>query len=216
MASATRRAGLAIACFLLQLASGPAPYVPARSTYPSPRRRADMRSTTGSSTAIYVEDLVQGRWVGRYWCAEGKPVDPSAFWSTDAFELGFKDQPTSPEVPATRLPGGWQWAGLARIPGGGAAASHVAVGLKHASRPIELRVHTRLDGTPVLVRWLEITNRSTRPLALFTAAPGAGASRPPVDRFLWAIRSGGTSPGKAGSAGPSSRTARTCSGKIGA
>ena len=58
--------------------------------------------------------------------------------------------------------------------GSGAACSssddgrtlHVVVELRHAVRPITVRVHTVLDGTPILTRWLEIINT------------GAGAGRP--------------------------------------
>ena len=174
MTSAIRRAALATAWVLLQLAT-------LASAFCAGEVDVSLSETAGrheiryrSAAAIYVEDLVQGRWVGRYWCAEGKPADHSAFWNTEAFELGIKDQPTPATVPGTRLSGGWKWVGLAKNPGAGAGSFHVAVGLKHGSLPMELRVHTLLDGTPVLVRWLEITNGSTRPLALVDCMPWCG------------------------------------------
>ena len=40
--------------------------------------------------------------------------------------------------------------------------------------PVDLRVHTLLDGTPVLTRWLDITNTSQQPLALTTCIPWCG------------------------------------------
>ena len=174
MASVIRQSGLATALALLQLATGPSAVWAGEVDVSVSETAGKHEILYRSAAAIYVEDLMLGRWVGRYWCAEGKPADPSAFWSTDSFELGIKDQPLPSAVPVTRLSGGWKWVGLARIPGVRAGSFHVAVGLKHGSIPIELRVHTLLDGTPVLVRWLEITNGSTRPLALVNCIPWCG------------------------------------------
>ncbi|MDQ3700826.1 MAG: alpha-galactosidase, partial [Chloroflexota bacterium] len=46
--------------------------------------------------------------------------------------------------------------------------------LRHAVRPVHVRVCTVLDGTPVLTRWLEITNDGASPAALSAAAPWSG------------------------------------------
>ena len=46
--------------------------------------------------------------------------------------------------------------------------------LSNESFPVDLRVHTLLDGTPVLTRWLDVTNTSQQPLALTTCIPWCG------------------------------------------
>ena len=44
-----------------------------------------------------------------------------------------------------------------------------------------VKVHTLLDGTPVLTRWLEITNKTEKPLALMAVSPWAGRLWSPTD-----------------------------------
>ena len=48
------------------------------------------------------------------------------------------------------------------------------VELHHSVRPVTVRVHTRLDGTAVLTRWLEVVNTADRPVALSAAFPWSG------------------------------------------
>lgn len=48
------------------------------------------------------------------------------------------------------------------------------VELAHERRPIGVKVHTRLDGTPFAARWLEITNTGSESAALATVAPWSG------------------------------------------
>lgn len=50
-------------------------------------------------------------------------------------------------------------------------ARRFVVELAHAKEPIRIRVHTILDGTPVLTRWLEIVNTGRRPMALTAVYP---------------------------------------------
>lgn len=137
-----------------------------------------------SGTATYVEDLLDGHWVGRSWSLGRIKAAPGTYWSEDAFDISLKDRPTPPSVQGTRLSRDWRWAGLSRIPVAKAESLHVAVGLTHGSYPVKLRVHTRLDGTPVLVRWLEITNTAARPLALVGCTPWRGRLWPAGDRIV--------------------------------
>ena len=44
-------------------------------------------------------------------------ADRNAFWTSDAFAISLKDQPTPPTAPGTQLSSGWHWTGLTRIPG---------------------------------------------------------------------------------------------------
>ena len=51
------------------------------------------------------------------------------------------------------------------------------VELSNTVRPIGVRLHTLLDGTPVLTRWLEITNNADEPMALAAVYPWASLIR---------------------------------------
>lgn len=47
--------------------------------------------------------------------------------------------------------------------------------LKSTMKPVEIKVHTLLDGTPVLTRWLEVKNLSEKPMALSRLSVFSGA-----------------------------------------
>ena len=114
-----------------------------------PARDHEVRYTSGNT--IYVEGLVDGRWVGRYWTADGRINVPYELYADDAFGI---------EVSDAWLTHGWQWVGAheeARARGG---ARHFVVELKNTLPAVDLKIHTLVDGTPVLTRWLEIANTS--------------------------------------------------------
>jgi alpha-galactosidase len=48
------------------------------------------------------------------------------------------------------------------------------VELANAAAAVRVKVHTLLDGTPVLTRWLEVTNASGEPQALTSVSPWSG------------------------------------------
>ena len=57
-----------------------------------------VRYTSGN--VIYVEGLVDGRWVGRYWTADGRINVPYELYADDAFRI---------EVNHLSLSRGWKW-----------------------------------------------------------------------------------------------------------
>lgn len=127
-----------------------------------------------SGATVYVEALQHGRWVGRYWSADGK-IDPDKYWAgDDAFKIRVKNRPTPPTVPGTSLDMGWRWVSSSESPGSHPGTREVVVELYSLIYPIDLKIHTLLDGTPVLTRWLEITNRSSEPIALTGLSPWSG------------------------------------------
>ena len=153
-------------CGLLALVSTyaqtPAPYIDIR-----PHTGGKPGARFSSELTIYDEGLHQGRLVGRYWSTIGrlraeKEIEDQEFASSwaDSFYLEIGGRPVS---------SGWTWAGLKEP-----AAGHSVVELQNATEPVRLKVHTQLDGTPVMMRWLEITNTSDKPLPLSGLAPFAG------------------------------------------
>ena len=125
--------------------------------------------TYRSGLVTYQESLTRGQFVGRGWNGSGytnpeslrlnpaRHATPQAFWV---------------EIDGQLLHSHLEWGGYRReaTPRG----LHAVVDLRHAIRPVTLRVHTLLDGTPVLTRWLEITNTSDHPAALAAAFPWSG------------------------------------------
>jgi alpha-galactosidase len=118
-----------------------------------------------SGRVVYVEGLIDGRWVGRYWSAGGRINVPYELYADNAFEL---------QIDNHWLSAGWDWAGAHELPKTDRGARHFVVELKNNAVPVTLQIHTLIDGTPVLVRWLEIANTSPRPEALYQISPWAG------------------------------------------
>ncbi len=137
------------------------PYVSVRT-----RTAPNAGARFSSELTIYDEGMLDGRLVGRYWSPIGrvraeKEMEAKEYASrwTDAFLI---------EIGGNAVPQRWNWIS-AKAQGGEAV-----VELKHASEPLRVRVHTKLDGTPVLMRWLDITNTSDKPLPLSGLAPFSG------------------------------------------
>jgi alpha-galactosidase len=118
----------------------------------------------------YEESLTKGRYVGRSWNAAGwlndwdsPRLDPARHPTPQAFWL---------EIDGQLLASHWAWAGLDQCEE--PAGLHVIVTLRHEVRPVTIQVHTLLDGTPILTRWLEVTNTGSQPAALAAAYPWSG------------------------------------------
>ena len=126
-----------------------------------------------TAMVVYEESLLKGRFVGRGWNGSGYVsfydgrVDPTDVPTAQAFWL---------EIDGQLLASDWEWAGFERTaePSGGL---HTVIGLKHAVRPVTVEVHSKLDGTPVIARWLEITNTGTEPAALAACGIWSGVVR---------------------------------------
>ena len=133
-----------------------------------------------SGTQVYDEALLDGRLVTRYRNSNGQLWPEQYFtalhWNpdqpADAFHLA---------IDGRDLAGGWQWRNAELTPDPspyrvrkGGEAVHGVVTLFHPEAEIEVKVHTRLDGGPFLVRWLEIVNRGGRAAGITGVAPFAG------------------------------------------
>ena len=128
-----------------------------------------------SDQMIYVESGDGNRWLGRFWSADGRLNVPKEGWEEDAFELEIDGSPVS---------SGWECVSAEAVSDAETGADHVEVELRNAEQPVAVKVHTLLDGTPVLRRWLEITNTSDKPAALGAVAPWAGRLWPgPASNF---------------------------------
>lgn len=136
-----------------------------------------------SGRTVYLESLMDGRWVGRFWASDGRTNIAYERWDADAFEIEVNEQVVS---------SGWKWVSATELPKTDRGARHFVVELTNASSGLGLRVHTLVDGTPILSRWLEITNKADRPVALTSVYPWSsllvatgtfwGESNPP-ERF---------------------------------
>lgn len=122
---------------------------------------------------VYEETFRYGQLLGRGWNGAGfinfydGRIKPSDVRQPQAFRL---------EIDGQSLDTGWRWGGLAvaETPKG---AKHAVITLTHEARPVTVKVHTLLDGTAILTRWLEITSAATSPVALASVSSWSGVLR---------------------------------------
>jgi len=125
--------------------------------------------TYRSALVVYQESLMDGQFVGRGWIGSGatnpesERLDPTKHPSPQAFWV---------EVEGQLLRSHWAWGGCQQSRDD--KGLKVVVELRHTLRPVVIRVHTHLDGTPILTRWLEITNTADRLVPLSAAFPWSG------------------------------------------
>jgi len=111
-----------------------------------------------SGTMTYREQLRDGRLVALPLDSTTAPDAGEA-----AFELRIRTDPSEPELD---LATGWRWVRAQSL-----SERHHTVDLAHQTAPVALRVHTLLDGTSVIKRWLEIRNTGRASLAITALAP---------------------------------------------
>jgi alpha-galactosidase len=121
----------------------------------------------------YEESLLKGQFVGRGWNGAGYinfydgSTNPEEYSMPEAFRL---------QIDGQSLVTDWQWRGLEKT-SAGQGNLHTVVTLEHGVRPISVALHTKLDGTPVITRWLEVTNHGKQPAALASASSWSGVLR---------------------------------------
>ena len=119
---------------------------------------------------VYEESLTKGQFVGRGWNGAGfmnfydGRINPAEHPLPEAFWL---------EIDGQSLASDWEWVGLEKMSSSNGNL-HAVITLKHKLRPVTVKIHTKLDGTAVLTRWLEVTNTGKHPAALAVACPWSG------------------------------------------
>ncbi|MCK4591053.1 MAG: hypothetical protein KAT86_04810, partial [Candidatus Latescibacteria bacterium] len=124
-----------------------------------------------SGLTIYDEVLADERLVGRTWSGTGYVAREGAAnqaleWS-EAISFLL-------EVDGQSLGYGWEWVDSREVSTHSEGTRESVIELVHRIRPVRVKVHMRLDGTPVMTRWLEVTNTSDRPAALGRMCPWCG------------------------------------------
>jgi alpha-galactosidase len=133
-----------------------------------------------SGLVVYDEALINGRFVGRYWSTAGTIRPEHAIESQRAvFDL-LPTEAFSVRIDDAVLDRRWRWVTSYEGPEDRPGTRHFVIELAHQTNPITVKVHTSFDGSPFLVRRLEITNTGPRPVSLSAVAPFSG--------LLWSVR----------------------------
>lgn len=110
-----------------------------------------------SGMAVYQEQFIDTKLIGRYWSATGRILDLSEFQPVNS---DIPQQVFSLNIDGQFLDWGWEFEGAQQD------GNHAVLRLRHSIRPVSVNIHTCVDGTSFIKRWLEITNTSDKPSAL--------------------------------------------------
>ncbi len=129
---------------------------------------------------VYQEALINGQYLLVNGSALGRPKPREWVWN--AFVGGAAaDRPLRTrqhafqlEVDGQLLVDRWEWEGSREEEPSRPGCRELVVALRHALRPITVAMHTRLDDTSFIARWLVITNTGDRPAALAQVYPWSG------------------------------------------
>lgn len=122
-----------------------------------------------SGLTAYDEALINGRWIGRYWKANGfVEAERNLKWVPENSQrpsetAGIDTHAFGLEVDGQSLHFGWELGPAGLQSEESKEGCHATVELRSSIRPIVVRVHTHVDGTGFLTRWLEVENVGTGP-----------------------------------------------------
>lgn len=129
---------------------------------------------------VYEESFKDGHLVGRGW--NGSGFIPFYDGRVDVRRGTFGKDAFLIEIDGQELISGWELVGTEVKENSKPVSTmprpfdrHVIVTLKNKIRPVTVKVHTGLDGTPVLTRWLEITNDGKADAAIAQVSIWSGA-----------------------------------------
>ncbi|MGE5222887.1 MAG: glycoside hydrolase family 36 protein [Omnitrophica WOR_2 bacterium] len=128
-----------------------------------------------SENVVYEEALENGRLIGLYWSASGQAQRENTTASLPGLDSLHRPIHTFElEIDGQSLHNRWDWASASERPAERPGTREAVIELNHLVRPVHVKVVTRLDGSSILVRYLEITNTGDAPAALAAIAPWTG------------------------------------------
>lgn len=134
---------------------------------------------------VYEEALINGQYLGANWSAMGRPKSREQIWrelsggAASTRPLRRRQHAFQLQIDGQSLADRWQWIDGREETSDHSGCRQCVVTLRHMLRPITVKVHTRLDDTSFLVRWLEIINTGDRAAAVAEVHPWSG--------MIWAI-----------------------------
>lgn len=152
-----------------------------------------------SGSTVFDEMFAGGRLLSRYWNPNGQVWPEMHYPQLTGGYANLRwgaDQPADTfqlSINGCSLAGGYTWESASIEPdpsayrarhhdpaGNTLPVTHGVLRLLHKDAGIEVKVHTRLDGSPFIIRWLEITNLNPKAVGISAVAPFSG--------MLWSHR----------------------------
>jgi alpha-galactosidase len=131
---------------------------------------------------VYAERLVDDSLKGVYWSCDGVNTYYDRWATSDAFELSILTDPQQKEP--TKVDKNWRLVWTGEVGKDADSVCHYVMELVNTKDPVRLKIHTVLDGTSVMTRWLEIGNTLDKPIALATVCPWMGNTWPYPDKYI--------------------------------
>lgn len=92
------------------------PSVSGTSLQPPHVTHEENRITYVSGDAHYMEELLQGRWVGRSWWIRSQSPPAAAIWDSNAFEIRIQAEPGPGTMSGVIVATGWQLVNVSMTP----------------------------------------------------------------------------------------------------
>lgn len=150
---------------------------------------------------VYQEALINGQYLLVNASAMGRPKSREWIWNSfsegasSVRPLRTRQHAFQIEIEGQLLVDHWEWISAEQKDAARAGCRQLVVKLRHSERPVEIEVHTLVDDTPFLTRWLVIKNISDRCLAVSRVFPWSGQPWEPVGRGWHTIEELRTLPG---------------------
>ena len=129
---------------------------------------------------VYQEALINGQYLVANTSAMGRPKTREWLWqalsggAAATRPLRTRQHAFQIELDGQLLTDRWQWVDSMEVEPSRERSRELVIVLSHAQRSVQVEIHTRLDDTPHLTRWLVITNTGQRPSALSKVFPWSG------------------------------------------
>lgn len=129
---------------------------------------------------VYQEALINGQYLVANTSAMGRPKLREWVWKelrggvTSVRPLRTRQHAFQIEVDGQLLVDRWEWVEAREATPSRPGCREAVIVLRHTQRPVAVEIHTLLDDTAFLVRWLVIRNLGDRPTALSQAFPWSG------------------------------------------
>jgi alpha-galactosidase len=127
-----------------------------------------------SGLMVCDEELYNGRWVNRYWTSTGQIKPDFHLEHQSAQRSGLPIDSFDLDIEGQSLTGTWKWIKAEQKPVTNPDGLLVTVELESSARPISIKMNTLLNGSPVMVRWLEISNTAAKATAITRVSSWSG------------------------------------------
>lgn len=126
-----------------------------------------------SGNTVYSESLEQGAWIARHWSANGDKNIATGFEALPAFELKVSSFPLN--MFEEDVTDDWQWVTCHKSECKDRPGIETVVELTGKRTGLTVRIHTILDGTAVLMRWLEFINKGKDAIGISEVSTWSGS-----------------------------------------